>query len=314
MLRASPRGKYRLGRRAHEGPRLHRRGAQGRHPGRHDGLEDGRLPARRRRGPLQDGLGRGLRQAVDRLGRLLHRRLRRGDDDEPGRHRLGIGRRRASARSGRRCTASTARRSSPRRRHPRRRRPEDAAQLPRRRLHPAAAVPGEAREDRERTHRAVRPCGPPASTGCSWGRRSAWSSSAPCSSGRPPRPARTSPAATPRRTCASSSSTSAIGLVLMVMVLATDHRWVRIVAPLVYVGSIVGLVAACSWRASTINGSRSWLQLGGMSIQPSEFAKLAVVIGMALLVAERSRGPVAPRRQTPRGARACCSSPASRPR
>jgi rod shape determining protein RodA len=41
---------------------------------------------------------------------------------------------------------------------------------------------------------------------------------------------------------------------------------------------------------STINGSRSWLQVGGMSIQPSEFAKLAVVIGMALLVAERSEG------------------------
>ena len=36
--------------------------------------------------------------------------------------------------------------------------------------------------------------------------------------------------------------------------------------------------------------SRSWIDLGGMSIQPSEFAKLAVVIGMALLVAERHDG------------------------
>jgi rod shape determining protein RodA len=41
---------------------------------------------------------------------------------------------------------------------------------------------------------------------------------------------------------------------------------------------------------STINGSRSWIQLGGMSIQPAEFAKLAVVIGMALVVAERTEG------------------------
>jgi rod shape determining protein RodA len=40
---------------------------------------------------------------------------------------------------------------------------------------------------------------------------------------------------------------------------------------------------------STINGSRSWLRLGGMSIQPAEFAKLAVVVGMALLVAERAQ-------------------------
>ena len=39
---------------------------------------------------------------------------------------------------------------------------------------------------------------------------------------------------------------------------------------------------------STINGSRSWLMLGGMSVQPSEFAKLTVVVGMALLCAERA--------------------------
>jgi rod shape determining protein RodA len=78
-----------------------------------------------------------------------------------------------------------------------------------------------------------------------------------------------------------------IGLVLMVLVLATDHRWVRIVAPLVYLASVAGLVLVLA-MGSTINGSRSWLQLGGMSIQPSEFAKLAVVIGMALWVAERA--------------------------
>ncbi|MCD6640473.1 MAG: rod shape-determining protein RodA [Nocardioides sp.] len=81
----------------------------------------------------------------------------------------------------------------------------------------------------------------------------------------------------------------AIGLVLMVMVMATDHRWVRILAPVVYLASVVGLVLVLV-AGSTINGSRSWLQVGGMSIQPSEFAKLAVVIGMALFVAERAEG------------------------
>jgi rod shape determining protein RodA len=90
----------------------------------------------------------------------------------------------------------------------------------------------------------------------------------------------------------------AIGVVLMVVVLATDHRWVRIIAPLVYLAAIAGLVLVLV-MGSTINGSRSWLQLGGMSIQPSEFAKLAVVIGMALWVAERAevrRGRSAPPR------------------
>nr|WP_218851983.1 rod shape-determining protein RodA [Nocardioides panaciterrulae] len=81
----------------------------------------------------------------------------------------------------------------------------------------------------------------------------------------------------------------AIGLVLLVIVMATDHRWVRIVAPLAYLASILGLLLVLT-MGSTINGSRSWLEFGGMSIQPSEFAKLAVVIGMALLVAERAEG------------------------
>lgn len=84
----------------------------------------------------------------------------------------------------------------------------------------------------------------------------------------------------------------AIGLVLAVAVTATDHRWVRIVTPVVYAGSIVGLLLVLV-MGSTINGSRSWLILAGQSIQPAEFAKLAVVTMMAMVVAERlenSRG------------------------
>jgi rod shape determining protein RodA len=81
----------------------------------------------------------------------------------------------------------------------------------------------------------------------------------------------------------------AIGIGLMALVCATDHRWVRIIAPAVYLLSLFGLVLVLLMGA-TINGSRSWLEIGGMSIQPSEFAKLAVVIGMALVLAERTEG------------------------
>jgi len=79
----------------------------------------------------------------------------------------------------------------------------------------------------------------------------------------------------------------AIGLVLGALVFFTDRRWVRILAPLVYLGSIAGLFLVLA-MGTTINGSRSWLMLGGLSIQPAEFAKLAVVVGMALVVAERT--------------------------
>jgi rod shape determining protein RodA len=80
-----------------------------------------------------------------------------------------------------------------------------------------------------------------------------------------------------------------IGLVLMAAVTVTDHRWVRILAPAVYLASVVGLVLVLT-MGSTINGSQSWLRLGGLSIQPSELAKLAVVVGMALVLAERTEG------------------------
>jgi len=80
-----------------------------------------------------------------------------------------------------------------------------------------------------------------------------------------------------------------IGLALMTVVWVTDHRWLRIVTPLVYVGSIGGLALVLT-NGATINGSRSWIELGGLSLQPSEFAKLAVVIGMALVLAERTEG------------------------
>ncbi|MEI5672556.1 MULTISPECIES: rod shape-determining protein RodA [unclassified Nocardioides] len=81
----------------------------------------------------------------------------------------------------------------------------------------------------------------------------------------------------------------AIGLVLMLVVIAADHRWVRMVAPVVYLASIAGLVLVLT-MGTVVNGSKSWLMVGGMSIQPAEFAKLAVVIGMALVLAERAAG------------------------
>ncbi|HYG93999.1 MAG TPA: rod shape-determining protein RodA [Nocardioides sp.] len=81
----------------------------------------------------------------------------------------------------------------------------------------------------------------------------------------------------------------AIGLGLMAVVTATDHRWVRILAPVGYLLAVVGLVLVLT-MGTTVNGSRSWLMIGGLSLQPSELAKLAVVIGMALVVAERSEG------------------------
>ncbi len=80
----------------------------------------------------------------------------------------------------------------------------------------------------------------------------------------------------------------AIGLVLAIGAAVTDHRRVRILAPVLYAASVVGLILVLvPGVGAVINGSRSWIQLPWMSIQPSEFAKLAVIVGMALLIAEK---------------------------
>ncbi len=83
----------------------------------------------------------------------------------------------------------------------------------------------------------------------------------------------------------------AIGSVLGVVVLVTDHRWLRFLAAALYLGSLAGLLLIfVPGIGTTINGSHSWLMIGGLSVQPAEFAKLGVIVGMALVLAERAEG------------------------
>ena len=82
----------------------------------------------------------------------------------------------------------------------------------------------------------------------------------------------------------------AIGLVLLVIVMATDHpdRPDRGTAGLHRVDHRAA--AGADRPGSTINGSRSWLQAQGDVDPALGVREVAVVIGMALLVAERRRG------------------------
>jgi rod shape determining protein RodA len=79
----------------------------------------------------------------------------------------------------------------------------------------------------------------------------------------------------------------AIGLLLCGLVAVVDYRMLRAYAPIVYVGSCIGLLAVLV-VGSTINGAHSWIVIGGgFQLQPSEFAKVALVVGMAMVIAER---------------------------
>jgi len=83
-----------------------------------------------------------------------------------------------------------------------------------------------------------------------------------------------------------------IGLALGAMTMLFDYRMLRAYAPIVYVASILGLVAVLlPGVGSTINGAHSWIVLpAGFAIQPAEFAKVAIVLGVAMLLSERRDG------------------------
>ena len=66
-----------------------------------------------------------------------------------------------------------------------------------------------------------------------------------------------------------------------------DYRTLRAYAPFVYIASVIGLIAVLV-VGTEVNGAQAWIMLpGGFSIQPSEFMKVALCVGLAMLLAER---------------------------
>jgi rod shape determining protein RodA len=87
-----------------------------------------------------------------------------------------------------------------------------------------------------------------------------------------------------------------IGVVLCTVVAMVDHRAMRAYAPLVFFVSLVGLGLVLTPLGATINGSHSWILLGGgFAVQPSEFAKVGLLLVIAMLLAQPAEGTDRPR-------------------
>lgn len=87
----------------------------------------------------------------------------------------------------------------------------------------------------------------------------------------------------------------AVGVVCCLITAAVDYRKLRAYAPLVYLVSCAGLVAVLL-IGTTVNGAHSWIVVGGgFQLQPAEFAKIGLVLGLAAALGER-------RDTAPRGA------------
>ena len=75
----------------------------------------------------------------------------------------------------------------------------------------------------------------------------------------------------------------AVATVLMLAASRLDARLLRLFGPIVYLASLLGLLLVMV-AGTTINGAHAWIRLGGgVEIQPSEFTKLGLIVGMAVL-------------------------------
>ena len=78
----------------------------------------------------------------------------------------------------------------------------------------------------------------------------------------------------------------AVGGALAGVLAAVDHRRTALLAPVLYVVALV-LLGAVLVAGPVINGARAWLVLGPLQFQPSEVAKVTVILMLASLTQER---------------------------
>jgi rod shape determining protein RodA len=82
-----------------------------------------------------------------------------------------------------------------------------------------------------------------------------------------------------------------LGVAMCVVVSRLGHRAIRRYTPILYGASIVGLLLVLSPLGTTINGAHAWIRLpAGFTVQPSEFAKVSIIVGVSLVLADRDPG------------------------
>ena len=74
-------------------------------------------------------------------------------------------------------------------------------------------------------------------------------------------------------------------IVLIVLVLAVEAKFYERFASLIYLISIVSLLGLFLF-GKEVNGATSWYSIGGMTLQPSEFAKLATGLAVAKYISD----------------------------
>ena len=81
-----------------------------------------------------------------------------------------------------------------------------------------------------------------------------------------------------------------IGVILAYGTTLIDYRLLRAYTPIVWGLGVLGLVAVLIPHVgSTVNGARAWISFpGGFQIQPAELAKIAIIVGISMVLAEKN--------------------------
>ena len=82
---------------------------------------------------------------------------------------------------------------------------------------------------------------------------------------------------------------TAIAAVFVAVVMRLDPRQLRLFGPVIYAGSILGLLLVFA-VGTTINGAHAWIRLPGFEVQPAEFTKLGLVVSLAVWFSSRAVG------------------------
>jgi rod shape determining protein RodA len=77
----------------------------------------------------------------------------------------------------------------------------------------------------------------------------------------------------------------AIGIVAMLLTAAIDYRRLRDLAPFFYIGTVFVLLAVFSPVGQKSRGSQAWFAIGSYQLEPSEFAKIALILSLAAFCA-----------------------------
>jgi len=88
-----------------------------------------------------------------------------------------------------------------------------------------------------------------------------------------------------------------VGVVLGIVVSRFDYRLLRAYTPILYGAAVLGLVLVLVPHVGhTINGAHAWFLFpGGFSFQPSELSKIAIILGMSMILSEKRDAESEPR-------------------